>query len=73
MENLLEFALIGLLAGTAARMFYAERQPTRIMGTLVLGMVGALGGGMISWIYWPTVDHPFHSGNLLPSILGACL
>jgi uncharacterized membrane protein YeaQ/YmgE (transglycosylase-associated protein family) len=68
---LLVFALIGLLPGTAARMFYPGRQTTRIMGTLVLGMVGALAGGMFSWIYWPAVDRQFQSGNLLMSVLGA--
>jgi uncharacterized membrane protein YeaQ/YmgE (transglycosylase-associated protein family) len=73
MWNLLVFALIGLLAGTAARMFYPGRQPTRIMGTLVLGMAGALAGGMISWLYWPKVDGQFQSGNLVLSILGAMI
>ncbi len=71
MWNLLVYALIGLLAGTAARMFYPGRQPTRILGTLVLGVAGALAGGMISWIYWPAVDGQFQSGNLLLSVLGA--
>jgi uncharacterized membrane protein YeaQ/YmgE (transglycosylase-associated protein family) len=69
--NLIVFALIGLLAGTAAQVFYPGRQAMRILGTLVLGMVGALVGGMISWIYWPAVDGQFQSGNLLLSILGA--
>jgi uncharacterized membrane protein YeaQ/YmgE (transglycosylase-associated protein family) len=69
--NLPLFALIGLLAGAAARMFYPERQPTQIMGTLVLGMVGALVGGMLSWIWWPVVEGQFQSGNLFLSLLGA--
>ncbi len=71
--NLLLLSLIGLLAGAAARMFYPGRQPMRILGTMVLGMVGALGGGMISWIYWPAVDNQFHYGNLLLSLLGAMI
>jgi uncharacterized membrane protein YeaQ/YmgE (transglycosylase-associated protein family) len=71
MWNLLVFAVIGLLAGAAARVFYPGRQPTQILGTLALGMVGALAGGMISWLYWPAVDGQFQSGNLLMSILGA--
>ena len=73
MWNLLVFTLIGLFAGAAARMFYSGRQPTRIMGTLALGMAGALAGGMFSWISWPRVDDQFHSGNLLMSLLGAML
>jgi uncharacterized membrane protein YeaQ/YmgE (transglycosylase-associated protein family) len=71
MWNLLVFALVGLLAGTAARMLYPGRQPTRILGTLALGAAGGVVGGMISWAYWPEVDNQFHSGNLGVSILGA--
>jgi uncharacterized membrane protein YeaQ/YmgE (transglycosylase-associated protein family) len=71
--SLLVFALIGLLTGTAARMVYPGRQPVQILITLVLGTVGALGGGMISWVYWPAVDDQFHSGNLLLSMLGAVI
>jgi uncharacterized membrane protein YeaQ/YmgE (transglycosylase-associated protein family) len=73
MWNLLVFNLIGLLMGAAARMLYPGRQPLRILSTVVLGMVGALVGGMISCIYWPAVDDEFHSGNLLVSLLGAML
>lgn len=71
MSNLLVFGLVGLLAGTAARMFYPQRQALRILGTLVLGILGGLGGGMFSWIYWPSVDGQFQSGNLVLSFLGA--
>ena len=54
-------------------MFYPGRQPLQILGTLVLGMVGALAGGMLSWIRWPAVEGQFQSGNLVLSILGAML
>jgi uncharacterized membrane protein YeaQ/YmgE (transglycosylase-associated protein family) len=72
MWDLLAFALIGLLVGAAARMFYPGRQPVRTLDTLVLGLVGALGGGMTSWIYWPA-DRGFHIENYLLSILGSML
>ncbi len=73
MWNLLVFALVGLLVGAAARVFYPERRLTRVMGTLVLGLVGALAGGVLSWIYWPGVDGQFQSGNLLFAMLGAMI
>ena len=73
MWNVLVFVLIGLLTGAAARMLYPGRQPMRILGTVVLGMVGALVGGRVSYIYWPAVDDQFHSGNLLVSLLGAMI
>lgn len=73
MLNLLVFAVIGLLAGTAARLLYPGREPMRILGTLVLGMAGALAGGLISYSFWPAVEDQFQVGNLVLSILGAAV
>jgi uncharacterized membrane protein YeaQ/YmgE (transglycosylase-associated protein family) len=69
--NLIVFAVIGLFAGAAARLFYPGRQPGRILGTMVLGMVGSLLGGLLSWAFWPEVNGQFDAGALLLSILGA--
>jgi uncharacterized membrane protein YeaQ/YmgE (transglycosylase-associated protein family) len=69
--NLLIFALIGAFAGGAARLLYPNRQFTRILGTLILGMVGAILGGMLSWNYWPAAVDDIHTGALLMSLLGA--
>jgi uncharacterized membrane protein YeaQ/YmgE (transglycosylase-associated protein family) len=71
MGNLVVFAVIGALAGAAVRLLYPGRRATRIMATMICGIVGAVAGGMISWIYWPAVDGSFQTGNLLVSILGA--
>ena len=73
LANVVVFALIGLCVGGAARMFYPGRQPMRILGTLVLGMAGALLGGLFSWAVWPVMDAHVHSGALLMSFLGAAL
>jgi uncharacterized membrane protein YeaQ/YmgE (transglycosylase-associated protein family) len=69
--DLVVFALIGLLAGAAARLFYPRREPMKVLGTLVLGMVGSLLGGLISWAFWPPVDGVFNGGALLTSLTGA--
>jgi uncharacterized membrane protein YeaQ/YmgE (transglycosylase-associated protein family) len=71
--HLVVYALVGLLAGAAARLFYRGREPMSILGTLMLGMVGSLLGGLLSWAFWPAVDGQFYSGALLMSILGAVL
>jgi uncharacterized membrane protein YeaQ/YmgE (transglycosylase-associated protein family) len=63
--------LLGLLAGAAARTSYSGRQPQRVLLTMLLGMVGALVGGMISWKYWPLENGRFHSGNVLLAIFGS--
>ena len=71
MLNLFVFAVIGLLVGSAARLFYPGRQALHIFGTLLLGMIGAVVGGMFSWNYWPASENQFDAGNLLLSTLGA--
>jgi uncharacterized membrane protein YeaQ/YmgE (transglycosylase-associated protein family) len=73
MWTLLVFALVGLLVGAGARLFYPQRQPGQILGTLALGLFGALGGGAISWLHWPFEENHFHVGNLILAFLGAML
>lgn len=71
--NLVVFALIGLFAGGAARLFYPGRQPVQILATMVVGMAGSLLGGLLSWAFWPLVEGQSSSGALLMSISGAVL
>lgn len=73
MWSLLVFALVGLLAGAAARLFYSERQFGRIAQTLALGLVAAVSGGAISWWQWPFEESRFHLGNLIVAFLAAVL
>lgn len=73
MESFLVFAVIGLLAGGSARLLFPGRRPTRVLGTMLIGMIGAVIGGAMSWGLWPAVDGEFHSGNLLLSVLGAAI
>ncbi len=73
MPNLLVFAVIGLLAGAAARLLYPGRRSMHILGTMLIGMIGAVLGGMLSWNWWPAVDGEFQTGNLVLSVLGAML
>jgi len=71
--NLVVFALIGLFAGAAARLFYPNRAPMKSLGTVVLGMTGATLGGMLSWSIWQGVEGNIHFGALLFSLVGAIL
>jgi uncharacterized membrane protein YeaQ/YmgE (transglycosylase-associated protein family) len=69
--NLVVFAVIGLFVGGASRLLYPGRQPLRILGTLVLGLTGALLGGLLSWTIWPVVEGDIQYGALLLSFIGA--
>jgi uncharacterized membrane protein YeaQ/YmgE (transglycosylase-associated protein family) len=71
--DLLVFGLIGLFVGAAARLFYPGRQPTRVLGTMVLGMVGSLAGGLIAWASAPAVDGQISMVALLMALVGAVL
>jgi len=71
--NLAIFALVGLFAGGAARLFYPGRQPMQVLATMTIGVAGALLGGLISWAIWPAVEGQVSSGGLLMSLLGAGL
>jgi uncharacterized membrane protein YeaQ/YmgE (transglycosylase-associated protein family) len=73
MGNLVIFAVIGLLAGAASRLFYPGRQPRQVVGCLLLGVLGAIAGGMISWSVWPAEDGQFQSGNIAASMIGAAI
>jgi uncharacterized membrane protein YeaQ/YmgE (transglycosylase-associated protein family) len=73
MTTFLVFALIGLFVGAAARVLYPGRQPIHILGTMLLGIIGGLAGGLISWGSLPAEEGQFHSGNLLMSVVGAII
>jgi uncharacterized membrane protein YeaQ/YmgE (transglycosylase-associated protein family) len=73
MWNLPVFAVLGFLVGAAARLFYTSRQSMHLLSTLGLGVIGALAGGMFSWLYWPSVDGQFQLGNLLMPALTAAI
>ena len=67
--------IIGLIAGALARLIMPGRDPMGIFMTIVLGIVGSILGGLVSWAIWGT-DTPeggFRPAGLLLSIIGAIL
>jgi uncharacterized membrane protein YeaQ/YmgE (transglycosylase-associated protein family) len=69
--DLVVFALIGLLAGGVARLFYKGREPLKILGSLALGATGSVLGGLLSLIAWPPDADDIHFGALLMSLFAA--
>ncbi len=47
-EALLTYLIIGLVAGFLARLLVPGRDPMGILGTIVLGIVGAFVGGFLA-------------------------
>jgi len=73
MWDLVVFAAIGLLTGAASRLCYQDKKPVNIAGTMLLGMAGALVGGLISWGIWHSPDSELFFGALALSLFGAVL
>ena len=67
--------IIGLIAGALARLIMPGRDPMGIIATIVLGIVGSIIGGLVSWAIWgaDTANSGFRPGGLILSILGAIL
>jgi uncharacterized membrane protein YeaQ/YmgE (transglycosylase-associated protein family) len=73
MGDLIVFAVIGLLAGAAARTCCASRETQKVLGTMLLGLVGSVCGGLLTWALWPSVDGYLSFAALLTSFLGGVL
>ena len=59
MLSLLSWILTGLVVGLIARAIVPGRQSVGLIMTIVLGVVGAFLGGLLSSLIWPTwADSP---------------
>lgn len=72
--SIITWAVFGLVVGAIARLLYPGRQPMGLLMTMVLGVVGSLLGGLISWLFGhdPALG-PFRGAGWILSILGALI
>ncbi|BAY29944.1 transglycosylase-associated protein [Nostoc carneum NIES-2107] len=75
--NILAWIVLGLIAGAIAKMIYPGHQGGNILGTILLGMIGALIGGSI-YTLLTTGTLAFTSaglsiGGIIVSIIGAII
>ena len=75
MMSFIWWLIIGLIAGALARLIMPGRDPMGIIATILLGIVGSILGGLVSWGIWgaETPDSGFRPAGLLLSILGAII
>lgn len=69
----LRLVITGLLIGWAARFFYPGPVPMGWIGSILLGLGGALLGGFIAQAFSRTRDRPLEPAGCLGSVLGAML
>jgi uncharacterized membrane protein YeaQ/YmgE (transglycosylase-associated protein family) len=70
--SIIVWIVFGLVIGAIARLLYPGRQPIGIVMTIVLGIVGSLIGGFISWVFTGPGE-PFHAAGWIMSIVGALI
>ncbi len=75
MMSFIWWLIIGLIAGALARLIMPGRDAMSILATMVLGIIGSIVGGLVSWAIWgaETEGGGFRPAGLLLSILGAIL
>jgi uncharacterized membrane protein YeaQ/YmgE (transglycosylase-associated protein family) len=73
MLSFIWWLIIGLIAGALARLIMPGRDPMGIIATILLGIVGSIIGGLVSWAISGTNDGRIHTSGLILSILGAIL
>jgi uncharacterized membrane protein YeaQ/YmgE (transglycosylase-associated protein family) len=71
MLNFIVWLIVGLIAGALARLIMPGRDPMGMIATILLGIVGSILGGLVSWAIWGSDERGFQPGGLLLSILGA--
>jgi uncharacterized membrane protein YeaQ/YmgE (transglycosylase-associated protein family) len=67
--------IIGLIAGAIARLIMPGRDAMGWIATILLGIVGSILGGLVSWAIWgpDETGRGFQPAGLLLSILGAII
>jgi uncharacterized membrane protein YeaQ/YmgE (transglycosylase-associated protein family) len=72
--SILVWVLFGLVVGAVARLLYPGRQEMSIVATMILGIVGSLLGGFVSWLFTGgPEDSPFDGAGWIMSIVGALI
>ena len=71
MMSFIVWLIVGLVAGALARLIMPGRDPMGIIATILLGIVGSVIGGLVSWAIWGADERGFQPAGLLLSILGA--
>jgi uncharacterized membrane protein YeaQ/YmgE (transglycosylase-associated protein family) len=72
--SIITWIVFGLVIGAIARFIYPGSQPMGMLMTMVLGIVGSLVGGFVSWLFgFDPEDGPFQGAGWIMSIVGALI
>jgi uncharacterized membrane protein YeaQ/YmgE (transglycosylase-associated protein family) len=72
--SIISWAVFGLIVGLIARAIYPGPQSMGFLGTMILGIVGSMLGGYISYVFgFRPEAGAFSGGGWIMSIIGAML
>ena len=72
--TMISWAVFGLVIGLIARMLYPGRQPMGFIATMILGIVGSLLGGFVSYAFgFHPEEGAFRGAGWIMSIVGALI
>ena len=71
--SVISWLVFGLIVGAIARLLVPGRQSMGWLMTIVLGIVGSMVGGAISWLLFDTPDGTVNPASWLMSIAGAVI
>jgi uncharacterized membrane protein YeaQ/YmgE (transglycosylase-associated protein family) len=72
--SIISWAVFGLIVGAIARLLYPGRQSMSILMTMVLGIIGSLLGGFVSWMFgFDPEEGAFQGAGWIMSIIGAII
>ena len=70
---LIAWAVFGLIIGALARLLVPGRQPMGLFMTMILGVVGSLAGGLISWVFRGGEPNIYEPAGWIMSLVGAVI
>lgn len=76
LTTIFTWLLIGIVVGFIARLIVPGKQDIGMMATIGFGVLGALLGGLISWLFTGATGEPFSAHawpGWLMSVLGAVI
>jgi uncharacterized membrane protein YeaQ/YmgE (transglycosylase-associated protein family) len=72
--SIIVWMVFGLIVGLIARMLYPGQQSMSLFATMLLGIVGSLVGGFISWMFgFRPEEGAFRGAGWIMSIVGAMI
>ena len=72
--HIIAWCVFGLIIGFIARLLYPGRQPMGFIATMILGIIGSLVGGFISFVFgFRPEQAAFQGAGWIMSIIGAII